>query len=257
MSMLPGTRLLWTQGRVSSASSTTREPVEKEINMILDKIVKINITKRYVLTILIALWLFPFAGCSSQTQDRAKLKEELKREILAELRQQRQAPEQTAVMLDQEQLRAQMKEEIEREILAKIQNQIQTQVQEIASDLPSTGNRSIQWQAVSIGSAEGRILRKGHGLAGCKVKLIRIMKPQSVVEMFNTIKEGAEFTTVTDEQGKYVFEKLPVGAYKLKWQLPDDTGWIRRLKDKPDAVIAEGQTAVLKSVETSRRLVGQ
>ena len=50
---------------------------------------------------------------------------------------------------------------------------------------------------------------------------------------------------------------LPVGAYKLKWQLPDDTGWIRRLRDKPDAVIAEGETAVLKSVETSRRLVGQ
>ncbi len=99
--------------------------------------------------------------------------------------------------------------------------------------------------------------RKSQGLAGCKVKLTRILKPQSVVEMFNTIKEGAEFTTVTDEQGKYVFDKLPVGAYKLKWQLPNDTGWIRRLRDKPDAVIAEGQTAVLKSVETSHRLVGQ
>ncbi len=213
--------------------------------------------KQYLLIMLVTLGFLPFVGCSTPPQDTSRLKEELKREILAELRQLRQAPEQTAVMLDQEQLRAQMKEEIEREILAKIQNQVQSQVQEIASDLPNTGNRSIQWQAVPIGSAQGQILHKDQGLAGCKVKLIRIMKPQSVVEMFNTIKEGAEFTTVTDEQGKYVFEKLPVGAYKLKWQLPDDTGWIRRLKDKPDAVIAEGQTAVLKSVETSRRLVGQ
>ena len=213
--------------------------------------------KQYLLIILVTLGLLPFVGCSTPTQDTSRLKEELKREILAELRQQRQAPEQTAVMLDQEQLRAQMKEEIEQEILAKIQSQVQSQVQEITSDLPDTGNRSIQWQAVPIGSAQGHILRNGQGFAECKVKLTRILKPQSVVEMFNTIREGAEFTTVTDEQGRYVFDKLPVGAYKLKWQLPNDTGWIRRLRDKPDAVIAEGQTAVLKSVETSRRLVGQ
>ena len=213
--------------------------------------------KQCLLIMLVTLGLLPFVGCSTPAQDISRLKEELKREILAELRQQKQAPEQTAVMLDQEQLRAQMKEEIEREILAKIQNQVQSQVQEIASDLPNTGNRSIQWQAVPIGSAQGQILRNGQGLAGCKVKLTMILKPQSVVEMFNTIREGAEFTTVTDEQGKYVFEKIPIGAYKLKWQLPNDTGWIRRLRDKPDALIAEGQTAVLKSVETSRRLVGQ
>ncbi len=213
--------------------------------------------KQCLSIILVTLGLLPFVGCSTPAQDISRLKEDLKREILAELRQQRQAPEQTDVMLDQEQLRAQMKEEIEQEILAKIQSQVQSQVQEIASDFPNTGNRSIQWQAVPIGRAEGQILRNGQGLAECKIKLTRILKPQSVVEMFNTIREGAEFTTVTDEQGKYVFEKLPIGAYKLKWQLPNDTGWIRRLKDKPDAVIAEGQTAVLKSVETSRRLVGQ
>ncbi len=218
---------------------------------------RIGAMKQYLLIILVTLGLLPFVGCSTPAQDISRLKEELKQEILAELRQQRQVPEQTAVMLDQEQLRAQMKEEIEREILAKIQNQVQSQVQEIASNLPDTENRSIQWRAVPIGTAEGLILRNGQGLAECKVKLVRIMKPQSVVEMFNTIREGAEFTTVTDEQGKYIFNKLPVGAYKLKWQLPNDTGWIRRLRDKPDAIIAEGQTAVLKSVETSRRLVGQ
>ncbi len=217
----------------------------------------IGAMKQHLLIILVTLGLLPFVGCSPPAQDMTKLKEELKQEILAELRQQRQVPEQTAVMLDQEQLRVQMKEEIEREILAKIQDQVQSQVQEITSDLPDTGNRSIQWQAVPIGTAEGQILRNGQGLAGCKIKLIRILKPQSVVEMFNTIREGAEFTTVTDEQGRYVFEKLPVGAYKLKWQLPNDTGWIRRLRDKPDAIIAEGQTTVLKSVETSRRLVAQ
>jgi hypothetical protein len=228
-------------------------------NIILDKIVEIKMMKQYLFIILVTFGFLLFVGCSPPAQDITKLKEELKQEILAELRQQQTQlqPTQITVKQNQEQLRAQMKEEIEREILAKIQNQVQSQVQEIASNLPDTGNRSIQWQAVLVGSAEGQILHNGQGLAECKVKLIRIMKPQSVVEMFNTIREGAEFTTITDEQGKYVFDKLPIGAYKLKWQLPDDTGWIRRLRDKPDANIVEGQTAVLKSVETSRRLVGQ
>ena len=220
---------------------------------------RIGAMKQYLLITLGIFGLLSFVGCSTPAQDTSKLKEELKREILAELRQQQAQIQPSQIMAEQnrEQLRAQMKKEIEQEILAKIQDQVQTQVQEIASELPDTAKRSIQWQAVPIGSAEGHILRNDQGLAGCKVKLTRILKPKSVVEMFNTIREGAEFTTVTDEQGKYVFEKLPVGAYKLKWQLPDDTGWIRRLRDKPDAIITEGQTAILNSVETRRRLVAQ
>ncbi|MHC4585388.1 MAG: prealbumin-like fold domain-containing protein [Planctomycetota bacterium] len=215
--------------------------------------------KRYSFVILIALGLLPIAGCSISSQDTARLKEELKQEILAELRQQQAQtqPPQISTENEREQLHAQIKEETESEIPANIQNKQQNQFQTVANNLPEANNRSIQWRAVPIGSAEGQILRNDQGLPGCKVKIIRILKPQSVVEMLNTIREGAEFTATTDEQGQYVFEKLPVGAYKLKWQLPNDTGWIRRLRDKPDAVIIEGQTTVLKSVETSRRLVSQ
>ncbi len=213
--------------------------------------------QQYLFIILVTLGFLPFVGCSLPAQDITKLKEELKQEILAELRQQQAQPQPTQITAkqDQEQIREQMKEEIEREILAKIQNQVQSQVHAIASEIPDLNDRSIQWKAVPVGRAEGLILHNGQGLAGCKVKLVRILRPQSVIEMFNTIREGAEFTEVTDEQGKYVFDKIPEGAYKLKWQLPNDRGWIRRLRDKPDAVISEGQTALLKSVETSRRLV--
>jgi hypothetical protein len=202
--------------------------------------------KHCLLITLTALCFFTFGGCSTPAQDRAKLKEELKREILAELREQKQIP----VLASPQQDREQIKEEIEQEVLAKVQSQVQT----ITSQLPDANNRPVQWQRVSVGSVEGLILRDGEGLQGCQVKLVRVLKSQSVIEMFNTIKEGAEFATVTDESGKYHFDRLPVGAYKLKWQLPNDKGWIRRLRDKPDAVITEGQTTVLKSVETKRRL---
>ncbi len=205
--------------------------------------------KHCLLITLTALGFFTLGGCSTPAQDRAKLKEELKREILAELRQQRQTP----VPASPQQDREQMKKEIEREVLAKVQSQVQT----ITSQLPDANDRAVQWQRVPVGGAEGLILRGGEGLQGCQVKLVRVLRPQSVIEMFNTIREGAEFTTVTDESGKYHFDRLPVGAYKLKWQLPNDKGWIRRLRDKPDAIITEGQTTVLKSVETKRRLAAR
>jgi hypothetical protein len=203
--------------------------------------------KHCLLITLTALGFFTLGGCSTPAQDRAKLKEEIKREILAELRQQRQTP----VLASSQQDREEMKKEIEREILAKVQNQVQT----ITSQLPDANDRAVQWQRVPVGSAEGHILRNGKGLQGCQVKLVRMLELQSIIEMFSVVREGAQFTTVTDEDGKYHFDRLPVGAYKLKWQLPQDKGWIRRLRDKPDAIITEGQTAVLKSVETSRGLV--
>ena len=205
--------------------------------------------KQFLFITLTALSLFALGGCSAPAQDRAKLKEEIKREVLAELREQRR----TAMLASSQQDREQMKKEIEQEVLAKVQNQVQT----ITSQFPNAGDRTIQWQQVPVGSAEGRILRGGEGLQGCQVKLIRIMKQQSITEMLNVVKEGTEFGTVTDKDGKYHFDRLPVGAYKLKWQLPNDKGWIRRLRDKPDAIITRGQTTVLKYVETKRKLVAQ
>ncbi len=203
--------------------------------------------KQFLFITLTAFGFFTLGGCSAPAQDRAKLKEEIKREVLAELREQRR----TAVLASPQQDREKMKKEIEQEVLAKVQNQVQA----ITSQLPDANDRAVQWRRVLVGSAEGLILRGGEGLQGCQVKLIRIIKRQSISEMLNVVKEGAEFGTVTDDDGKYHFDRLPVGAYKLKWQLPNDKGWIRRLRDKPDAIITEGQTTVLKSVETKRKLV--
>jgi hypothetical protein len=214
-----------------------------------DVVLEIDVMKSYSFVILVVSGLVPLAGCSSSSHDMSKLKEELKQEILAELRQQ----ERTAALASPQQDREQMKEEIEQEVLTKVQNQVQA----MTSQLRDANDTAIQWQRVPVGSAEGGILRGGEGLQGCQVKLVRIMKPQSVFEMFNTIREGTEFVTVTGDDGKYVFDGLPVGSYKLKWQLPGDKGWIRRLRDRPDAIITEGQVTILKSVETKRRLVGR
>lgn len=203
--------------------------------------------------VLIAFGLLPFVGCSTPAQDRSKLKEELKQEILAELRRQGEIPEQHSYQNTPEQVRQQNKAETQRDVSAKSESQAQT----TANISTRAADDSVQLQPSPTGRAEGHILRGGTGLKGCEVKLVRILTSRSAVEMFSAVRDGTEFTTITDEQGNYVFDRLPVGSYKLKWRLPGDKGWIRRLRDKPDAVITDGQTAILKSVETERRLVGR
>ena len=95
---------------------------------------------------------------------------------------------------------------------------------------------------------------------GCEVKLVRMLRPARATEnmsfrsVFSTYEEGAEFVALTDRDGRYRFESIPVGEYKLKWLLPGDTGWIRRLKLEPDATIQQGRTAPLKPVEMNRSL---
>ncbi len=213
----------------------------------------VNIMKLCGFVVLIAFGLLPFAGCSTPAQDRSKLKEELKQEILAELRQQGEIPEQNSSQNTPEQVRQQGKAETKRDVRAKIESQVQT----TANISTRTADDSVPPQPSPTGRAEGHILRSGSGLKGCEVKLVRILTSRSAVEMFSAVRDGTEFTTITDGQGKYAFDRLPVGSYKLKWRLPGDKGWIRRLRDKPDAIITEGQATVLKSVETKRRLVAR
>lgn len=169
----------------------------------------------------------------------AKIKEELKREILAELRNEGmlKTDMQSSTLADREQL----KEELTRDILVKLRKQ-------------DAADGSVQ-PIKDGGSAEGRMLRGGKGLAECRVKLVRMVTAGLFSEMFQNFKEGTEFETLTDEKGKYYFANLPKGAYKLKWELPGDRGWIRRLRDKPDATIENGKKSVLFDVETNRKLV--
>ena len=64
-----------------------------------------------------------------------------------------------------------------------------------------------------------------------------------------------EFQTVTSAEGLYRFENIPEGKYALKWQLPGEEGWIRRLHKEADVTVEPGRTHVIKSVNMSKGLV--
>ncbi len=201
--------------------------------------------KRILYLILATLGVCAAAGCSMSATNYLKLKEEIRQDILAELRKDRSEPGRTQLAIEQD--REQLKQELEREILAKLQEQ-----QRLAA---AQSPQIVPQQPSPKGSADGRILRGGKGVKGCRVKLVRMLKGTGLGGLFNSIREGVEFETVTNEEGAYRFEGIPVGQNKLKWELPGDPGWIRRLNTKSDATIVAGKTASLKPVETRGVLV--
>ena len=167
--------------------------------------------------------------------DIESLKESIKREILEELRKERDESVTTV-----EEVRQELREEIRKEIQKKPKEHSPIHPQAVAKERHNFGN------------AEGRFLRRGVGLEGCGVKLVYLT---GISSKFTAIKEGEEYLTATDKNGKYRFAAIPSGDYKIKWQLPNDTGWIRRLRDTPDAIVSHGKTSRLKDIETARPLV--
>jgi hypothetical protein len=57
--------------------------------------------------------------------------------------------------------------------------------------------------------------------------------------------KGDKFETETDAAGRYRFERVPPGEYLFYWMPSPETGWIRRLRDKPDLEVTAGGVAVL------------
>jgi hypothetical protein len=57
---------------------------------------------------------------------------------------------------------------------------------------------------------------------------------------------------LTDSEGRYAFHKAPPGDYRL-YRLPDmNTGWVRRLRDKPDFEVTSGNLTIAKVLEKKK-----
>ena len=201
------------------------------------------------LALLITLFAVVITGCQKASISRQELDSvTLKVEVMAEVRQLLALHGVSGGSI--EKARAQLKSEIKDEVIMQLQMIApDSEVAKAAAKLPQEKPVS-----AAIGIAEGQILRKGKGLPDCHVKLVRLVEAQTMAGLLKVSKEGIEFETVTDKDGRYRFEAIPAGSYKLKWQLPNDTGWIRRLRDRPDVDVEVGTTKVLKAIETSRGL---
>ncbi|MGA8179841.1 MAG: hypothetical protein WB792_07255 [Desulfobacterales bacterium] len=104
-----------------------------------------------------------------------------------------------------------------------------------------------------MGSVEGVIMWQEKPLKNRQVKIVLErytgFSPAALEKWFATDKEkspqdGIVLETQTDSKGHYVFHEAPPGYYRLYWMPDKDTGWVRRLREKPDIEVTTGNLTV-------------
>jgi hypothetical protein len=150
--------------------------------------------------------------------------------------------------------RVRMKDEIRREILDELQANPPTRDADgnVASGVPLPAPSAApapQVDPATLGSITGRILDHGAGLAGCHVKMVRLVEARGLFDAYKTFQEGMEFEAVTGADGVYRIESLPEGSYAARWLPRGESGWIRRLSEKPDAVVKAGAVTTLADLD--------
>jgi hypothetical protein len=120
----------------------------------------------------------------------------------------------------------------------------------VASKNDTTHEKMLQEE---MGGVQGIIVWQGKPLDNGKVRIeletYTGFSISAVKQMLGMVKDQAtaqevSFETQTDSQGRYSFPRVPPGYYRLYW-LPDpQTGWVRRLREKPDFEVVPGNVIV-------------
>ncbi len=98
----------------------------------------------------------------------------------------------------------------------------------------------IQWQGKPLDQRDVKIVLTNYtGFSFSSLKKAFQRDPST-----SSDQQELTFVTKTDSQGRYIFEKVPPGQYRLYW-LPDkETAWIRRMQDKPDLEVVAGKLTI-------------
>jgi len=157
--------------------------------------------------------------------DAEKLKEQIKEELRLEF-ERKQGKDDIAI-----------EEKIKEELRLEFENKKQMEEE--------------TFEVENYGRVSGRMLAKGKPLPGCQVKIMMLEK----WGMFGKPKEGLRFETITDENGRYLFEKVHPGGYKLYWKPPGETSWIRSIKMEPEIFVEAGETYHFRDRDTNIKTV--
>ena len=161
--------------------------------------------------------------------------------------------------VDVERLKEQIKDELRFEFEKRQEAQLETQQEDsiaieerIKEELMAEfEDKERAYDAENCGKVTGRMLAKGKPLPGCHVKIQMLEK----WGIFGNPKKGLRFETITDENGRYLFEKVQPGGYKIYWKPPGGSSWIRSIKMEPDIFVEAGETYHFRDRETNVRTV--
>ncbi|MCR4291088.1 MAG: hypothetical protein NUV86_12605 [Candidatus Scalindua sp.] len=142
-----------------------------------------------------------------------------------------------------------LKQEIQKQEGVAIEDRIK---EELRSELEEKEQiRGKAYEAENYGSVTGRMFYRGKLLPGCQVKIVMLNQ----WGIFGKPKEGMHFEAVTDENGRYLFEKVNPGGYKIYWKPPHESTWIRSIKMEPDLFVEAGETYHYRDRETNLKTV--
>ena len=124
---------------------------------------------------------------------------------------------------------------------------------EHASGFPAKMNAHQELLKEEMGSVEGVIKWQNEPLKNRKVKIVLErytgFSPAALEKWYSddkekSLKNGIVLETQTDSNGRYIFHEAPPGYYRLYWMPDAKTGWIRRLREKPDIEVTTGNLTV-------------
>ena len=105
----------------------------------------------------------------------------------------------------------------------------------------------IQWQGKPL--ADGRVRIELEKYTGVSLVSVKKMFSDGGKGSSDT-SQGISLTTQTDSQGRYSYEKVPPGTYRIYWWPDFKTGWVHRLREKPDFEVLSGKLTILNIPET-------
>jgi hypothetical protein len=121
------------------------------------------------------------------------------------------------------------------------------------SGSPANMNAHQELLKEEMGSVEGVIMWQEKPLKNRQVKIVLERYTgfsQAALEKWfsadkeKSLQDGIVLETQTDSKGHYIFHEAPPGYYRLYWMPDKNTGWIRRLREKPDIEVTTGNLTV-------------
>lgn len=70
-------------------------------------------------------------------------------------------------------------------------------------------------------------------------------------KVYKIKKNSAGFDAITGPDGRYTFEWVPPGIYKVYWRPVGVQSWVRLRKMVPDVVVKAGETVGFQDIETN------